>query len=73
MYTVVAVNADPFLELDTPATFSNHADALRYAIDVAVVFHGAVGAPTEIIISGPDGPLEWSLKALLFTRGLRIA
>ena len=48
MYTVVAHGADPYLELDVPAHFSNHGDALRYAIDVAIVFHAAQGAPTDL-------------------------
>src|SRR5215813_13670067 len=43
MYSVVAHNADPYLELDAPALFSNHRDALRYAVDTAIVFRSAEG------------------------------
>src|SRR5262249_58130005 len=46
MYSVVAHNADPYLELDIPVTFSSHAEALEYAIRTAIVFRGAPGAPT---------------------------
>jgi hypothetical protein len=73
MYTVVAHGADPYLELDVPAHFSNHGDALRYAIDVAIVFHAAQGAPTGFTISGPNGSLQWSIKGLLATRKFGIA
>jgi hypothetical protein len=66
MYSVVILNADPYLELDTPVPFSSLRDALIYATDVAVAFR------TEdhwiITISGPDGSLQWSIKGLLFHR-----
>jgi hypothetical protein len=64
MYSVVAHNADPYLELDTPALFSNHVDALNYAIETAIVFRAAEGGPTGFSISGPDGSVEWPIKAL---------
>jgi hypothetical protein len=59
MYSVVAHNADPYLELDAPASFSNHLDALKYAIEVAIVFRTSEGRPTEFSISGPDGSVQW--------------
>jgi hypothetical protein len=55
MYSVVAHNADPYLELDAPALFSNHHDALKYASEVAMVFRAAEGRPATFSISGPDG------------------
>ena len=61
---MVAHNADPYLELDIPATFSSHPEALEYAIRTAIVFRGAPGAPTGFAISGPDGPIEWPIEAL---------
>jgi hypothetical protein len=64
MYSVVAHNADPYLELDASAVFANHLDALRYAIDTAIVFRTAVGGPTGFSISGPDGSVEWSIETL---------
>jgi hypothetical protein len=64
MYSVVAHNADPYLELDIPVTFSSHPEALEYAIRTAIVFRGAPGAPTGFTISGPDGPIEWPIEAL---------
>jgi hypothetical protein len=64
MYSVVAHNADPYLELDAPALFSNHFDALKYAIDTAIVFRAAEGRPTGFSISGPDGSEEWSIETL---------
>jgi hypothetical protein len=64
MYSVVAHNADPYLELDTPETFSNHREALEYAIQTAIVFRGAPDAPTGFTISGPDGPMEWRTELL---------
>jgi hypothetical protein len=73
MYSVVAHNADPYLELDTPADFATHRDALQYAIDIAIVFRAAQGAPSFITISGPDGSHEWSIEALLFTRKVGVA
>ena len=71
MYSVVTLNADPYLELDTPALFSNHSDALRYAIDVAIVFRAQ--RHWIIVISGPNGSQQWSIEALLFTRRWGIA
>jgi hypothetical protein len=73
MYSVVAHNADPYLELDAPALFSNHLDALKYAIDTAIVFRTAEGGPTRFSISGPDGPVEWPNKTLLWTRSWGLA
>ena len=65
MYSVVAHNADPYLELDTPETFPNHREALEYAVRTAIVFRGTEGCPTGFTISGgPDGPIEWSIEAL---------
>jgi|GraSoi2013_100cm_1033763.scaffolds.fasta_scaffold97951_2 hypothetical protein len=64
MYSVVAHNADPYLELDSPVTFSNYREALEYAVSTAIVFRGAPGAPTGFTISGPDGPIEWPIEAL---------
>jgi hypothetical protein len=65
MYSVVAHNADPYLELDTPETFPNHREALEYAIKTAIVFRGTEGCPTGFTISGgPDGPIEWSIEVL---------
>jgi hypothetical protein len=59
MHSVVAHNADPYLELDAPALFSNHLDALKYAIGTAIVFRAAEGGPTGFSISGPDGSVQW--------------
>jgi hypothetical protein len=64
MFSAVAHNADPYLELDAPALFSNHHDALKYAIEVAIVFRAAEGRPTGFSISGPDGSVEWPIEAL---------
>jgi hypothetical protein len=64
MYSVVAHNADPYLELDIPALFSNHLDALKYATETAIVFRAAKGGPTGFSISGPDGSEEWPIEAL---------
>ena len=64
MYSVVAHNADPYLELDAPALFSNHRDALRYAVDTAIVFRSAEGGPTSFSISGPNGSQEWPSEVL---------
>ena len=64
MYSVVAHNADPYLELDEPAFFSNALDAVKYATDIAIIFRAAQGGPTGFTISGPDGSLEWSIEAL---------
>jgi hypothetical protein len=65
MYSVVAHNADPYLELDEPALFSSHRDAVKYAIETAIVFRAAKGGPTGFTISGPLGSVEWSIEALL--------
>ena len=66
MYSVIALNADPYLELDTPANFSSHRDALKYAVEVAIVFR------TErhwlFALSGPNGSQQWSIGALVFIR-----
>ena len=71
MYSVVAHNADPYLGLDTPALFPDYTAALQYAIDIAVVFWSARGAPNAISIFTPDGErLEWSIGGLLFMRRL---
>jgi hypothetical protein len=61
------------LELDAPAHFSNHREALKYAIDVAVVFRAARGRPKRISIAGPDGLVQWRIEALLSVRRMRIA
>jgi hypothetical protein len=66
MYSVVSPNADPYLELDTPVPFSSYCDALKYATDVAVAFRAE--EHWIFTISGPDGSLQWSIKALLFHR-----
>jgi hypothetical protein len=71
MYSVIALNADPYLELDTPTNFSSHRDALKYAIDVAIVFRAE--RHWLFAISGPDGLQQWPIEALLLTRWCRIA
>jgi hypothetical protein len=73
MYAVVAHGADPYLELDSPAYFSDYREALKYAIDIAVVFRVARGRPKRISIAGPDGLLQWRIDALLLVRRISIA
>lgn len=70
MYFVVTLNADAYLELDTPVPFSNHLDALKYAIEIAIVFRAQ--RHWRIEISGSNGPREWSIESLC-TRRLGIA
>ena len=55
MYSVVAQNADPYLELDTPVYFQDHRSALLYAIKIAVTCRSARDARMTIMISGPNG------------------
>jgi hypothetical protein len=64
MYSVVAHNADPYLELDTPVYFSNHRDALTYATETAITLRAAEDRRTVFTISGPEGSLEYPIELL---------
>jgi hypothetical protein len=51
----------------------DYLDALKYAIDTAIVFRTAEGWPTGFSILGPDGPVEWPINTLLWTRSWGLA
>jgi hypothetical protein len=75
MYWVVVYDAKPGSKWDLlPLSFLSHHSALAEAIDLAKKFKGAPDAPKSITILTPDdGPQEWSVGGLLFTRRFGIA
>jgi hypothetical protein len=69
VYSVVAKDADPYLELDTPVYFRDHRAALLYAIEIAVACRSTRDARMTISISAPnDEPHTWSIGGLLAVR-----